>query len=363
MRVPATLMRGGTSKCWLFDRSDVPGDRRLLSELLIDLFGADDPHQLDGVGGGTSVTSKAAVVSRSTSGDADVDYLFAQVGIGAHTVEWGSNCGNCATAVALWAVERYRLPARPDGTVPVRMRNINTGSLVVAVVGTSESAPTRVPGVRGVGTPVDLTFLAPAGSTTGSLWPTGKRIEAMSTSGVTVDATLADAGAPVALIPAADLGLPDAASEHELRDAVPLLRRIRARAAVRMGLAPSEDAALDAVPKVGVVGRAVDYVDTLGQTVRADEYDVSVRMLSMNAPHPTIGLTAAVAVAVVASEPGTVLEHVGVPSALSRVRIGTAGGVLACEIHRSPATLRVELRRAARRIADSQILTGEPVPA
>ncbi|PPG08121.1 MULTISPECIES: PrpF domain-containing protein [unclassified Rathayibacter] len=359
MRIPATLMRGGTSKCWLFDRDAVPADRDALAELLIELFGADDPRQLDGVGGGTSVTSKAVVVGRSTEPGIDIDYLFAQVAIGAHVVEWGSNCGNCATAVALWAVEQFGLPRDENGFTGVRMRNLNTSAVVDARVAGGSSEEVSVPGVRGTGTAVDLAFVDPAGSSTGSLWPGGGPLTTLAVDGRELEVTLADAGAPVVLVAASALGLGPAAGEIDLLAHVPLLRRIRAHAAVAMGLAPSVEAAGDAVPKVGVVGPAVDYVTSLGEHVAAADYDVSVRMLSMNAPHPTIGLTSAVAVALAAGVDGSVLTATGVDPSTTALRIGTLGGPLRCEVQADAGTTLVLLQRAARRIADSELLTHQ----
>ncbi|MBF4461137.1 MULTISPECIES: PrpF domain-containing protein [unclassified Rathayibacter] len=357
MRIPATLMRGGTSKCWLFDRDAVPSDRDALAELLIELFGADDPRQLDGVGGGTSVTSKAVIIARSSEPDIDVDYLFAQVAIGAHVVEWGSNCGNCATAVALWAVQQFGLPRGETGHTTVRMRNLNTSAVVVARVAGDEADDVSVPGVRGTGTAVDLAFVDPAGSTTGSLWPLGEPLSTLLVDGSEFEVTLADAGAPVVLVAASALGLTPAAGEVDVLAHVPLLRRIRAHAAVAMGLASSVETAGDAVPKVGVVGPAVDYVTSLGERVAASDYDVSVRMLSMNAPHPTIGLTSAVAVALAAGGAGSVLTNAGVDPSTTAVRLGTLGGPLRCEVQSDATGTRVLLQRAARRIADSELLT------
>lgn len=363
-RVPATLLRGGSSKCWIFDGRVLPTDRDQLADLLVETFGAEDPRQLDGVGGGTSVTSKAAFVVPSESADVDLEYLFAQVAVGEGIVEWGSNCGNCATAVALWAAEQFHLPST-DGHARVRMRNTNTGSVVVADVQTGGRAPeVTVPGVRGAGTGVDLAFQDPAGSTTGSLWPTGAHRQQITVDGVAMSITMVDAGAPVAVIDAASLGISAGATEEQVLQHVPLLRRVRAHAAVAMGLAPSVDEAFDAVPKVGIVGPPCDYQSTLGEEISAADYDVSVRMLSMNAPHPTIGLTTAVAIAMAATVPDTVLGTVGTASAATAsdgagpqraLVLGTLGGLLRCDVRSNGQVPEVLLRRAARRIAEAEL--------
>src|SRR6478609_1927855 len=130
--------RGGTSKCWLFNAEDVAphaGSREEIRNLLADAFGAADARQLDGVGGGTSTTSKAAVIRATPEGPADLDYLFAQVGIGDPTVELGSNCGNCATAIALYAVQSGVVPPQ-EGSTRVSMRNLNTGAVLSGAIAT-----------------------------------------------------------------------------------------------------------------------------------------------------------------------------------------------------------------------------------
>lgn len=356
-----TLLRGGTSKCWLFEQGEMPESLDEIAEVLIDVYGADDPHQLDGVGGGTSVTSKAAIISDSPADGIDIDYLFAQVAIGAHRVEWGSNCGNCATAVALYATRTRAALAVDAEPVTVRLRNVNTGAVLTAVVHPDDELAT-VPGVLGPGVAVDLAFRFDADDVRERAWPTANAMDILPGEHGDVAVTLCTGGAPVAFALAADLGLAAAASIDEVAAAVPALRRLRAQAAVRMGLAETLADAADAVPKVGVVDRAVDYVTTLGERVSAEDYDLSVRMLSMNAPHPTVGLTTAVTFAVAAARPGTLLESLGVPVAPALVRIGTPGGVVACATEVAPdGSVTVLLHRAARHLADAQLARHRPL--
>jgi len=363
VRVPGTLMRGGTSKCWLFERSETPESRDDLAEMLIDVYGADDPHQLDGVGGGTSVTSKAAIVSDSTDDGADIDYLFAQVAVGAPRVEWGSNCGNCATAVALYATQTRPALAVTDRPVTVRLRNVNTGALLTAVVHPDHEVAT-VPGVLGAGVAVDLAFTFSPEQLAGSAWPTSSPADELPGDTGVVATTLCSAGAPIAIAAAERFGLSGAASVAELTARVASLRRLRAHAAVRLGLAESVAVAADAVPKVGVVAPAADYVTALGERVAAADYDLSVRMLSMNAPHPTVGLTTAVTLAVAATRPGTLLEQAGVAVAPHVLRIGTPGGVVSCAIETSAdGAVTVLLHRAARHLADALLATHRRVAA
>lgn len=361
-----TWMRGGTSKCWLFEDDAVAAAGGDAASLLAAAFGAGDPRQLDGVGGATSTTSKAAIVRRSTLPGIDVEYDFAQVGIGANRVEWGSNCGNCATAIGLYALLAGLVTARRGRTV-VRMRNTNTGALLAATIATPdaavpESGTATVPGASVGGVGVELAFLKPEGGTTGTLLPTGKPVDALPQP-----ATLVDAGAPAALFDAAALGLTGAESVDELAPVVPELIRLRGEAAVRMGLAAPGKPVNHAIPKTGVVGPPVDYLAADGTPVAATDYDLSVRMLSMLAPHPAVGLTSAVALAAAAGVAGGVVSAVLGQKALSVLRLGTPAGVVPVAVDRAPdgTVEAVRMARAARRIAVADICVPAPalVPA
>ncbi|MDI3404757.1 PrpF domain-containing protein [Streptomyces cavernicola] len=378
MHVPATLVRGGTSKCWLFPQVHMPAERDRIERVLVDAYGAADPVQLDGVGGATPTTSKAAVVGVSAHDGVDVDYLFAQVGIGTGTVEWGSNCGNCATAIALYAVAEGLVPLKGDRTTVV-MHNTNTGAVMEAEVDTpggrvQEFGDRTVPGTLAGGVPVGLTFRAPAGATTGHLLPTGLPAQKLQpgepaggahspSSATPPSVTMVDAGAPVVLVDALRAGRTGAETLDQMRTEVPWLRATRHAAAVLMGLAEAGAEPGDAVPKAGLVGPPVAYTTTLGEQVAADAYDVSVRMLSMNSPHPAIGLTSAVAVAAANNVEGTVVANASTAPGGRVLRIGTPAGVLTVESSGAGPD-RVAVARAARILCRARILVREPaVPA
>lgn len=367
-QTPATLMRGGSSKCWIFDARGLPEDRGRLEAMLVDVFGAADPHQLDGIGGGTSVTSKAVFVRPSLDDDADLEYLFAQVGVGECLVDWGRDCGDCATAVALWAVEELGLFTDAP-TTTVRMRNINTGTELAAEVDTTaHPLPVTVPGVLGSGTGIHLTFRNPGGENTGSLWPALAHRNPLSVDGVTMTVSMIDAAAPVVIIDAHSLGISAVASESQVAQHVPMLRKVRAHAAVQMNLACSAEDSIHPVPEVGIVGPPRDYTTTLGEDIRADDYDVSVRMISESLPHPSVGLTSAVAIALASTVPDSALGEINIREsrrALSLrteksirsvpLRLGTLGGVLHCEVRIQGDETEVHLHRAARRLAEAQL--------
>lgn len=350
----ATWMRGGTSKCWVFKAEDVPTDQQELATFLTNAFGGRDPFEIDGVGGGTSVTSKALIMSPGTHG-CDMDYLFAQVAIGQDSVEFDSNCGNCATAAALWVAEESGNPA---DRVPVRLFNINTNSIVEAVVhhtNGQEVLDATVPGVEGFGVAVELAFVNPEGGNTGTLWPTGHALDILQLPDGQVQASMTDAGAPVVLVDASGVALPAAATITEVDSKVPQLRAIRRAAALSMGLSKPDEPILDSVPKVGVVDKPVDYVTTAGHHISAADYDVSVRMLSMMATHPAIGLTSAVALTLQCLERDSILGRLTTADPYQGLTLGTPGGLVQTRLEKDGDTTKVFLQRAARRIADTTL--------
>ncbi|MGM7778936.1 PrpF domain-containing protein [Arthrobacter sp. KNU-44] len=375
MQLRGHWYRGGTSKCWLFDAEDVAlhaGSRAEIRSLLADAFGAADARQLDGVGGGTSTTSKAAVVRGTPEGPADLDYLFAQVGIGDPTVELGSNCGNCATAIALYAVQSGIVPPQA-GSTRVRMRNLNTGAVLSGTIATPggripASGPARVPGSSALGVPVSLSFHAPWGRTTGAVLPTGRVADQISADGFILTATLVDAGAPAVMIPADEAGIDLSVMTGNLSERLPMLVAARASAGLMMGLRKPGDPPQNAVPKVGVVAAPGDYTAADGTRITADTHDLRVRMLSMLAPHPAIGLTSAVAVSLASALPGSVVAKVLPPADSTNrgsrlLRIGTPAGVITTEVvtDNNGHVSEVALHRAARHLAVADIDVAQPI--
>lgn len=362
-----TWMRGGTSKCWLFNAVDVdPLVERAggLDALLTAAFGSGDPRQLDGVGGGSSTTSKAAIVRRSTVAGVDVDYLFAQVDVDDRRVEWGSNCGNCATAIGLYALQSG-LVAVDDVLTSIRMRHVTSGAVLTASIATPGRAipnegTAAVPGTTALGVPVGLTFTDVAA--TGPLLPTRNAVDHVRAAGHDYPATLVAAGAPAALFGAEALGLTATESNSTIAEHLPLLVELRKNAALAMGLRKPGDPVSNAIPKTGIVGPSANYVTTAGQAIRADEYDVSVRMLSMLAPHPAIGLTSAVAVAAAATVHGGTVASNLVDRRSSTLRIGTPAGVLdvGSTFDATGELESVTLHRAARRIAVAELFVSAP---
>jgi len=247
--VPCVLMRAGTSRGPFFLREWLPKDEVARDEALIGAIGASDLLQLDGVGGGSTLTSKVAIVSKSNEPGCDVDYLFAQVGVGQRSVDTRPNCGNMLAGVGPFAIEQD-LVAAAEGTTTVRVFNVNTRSRIDVTVQTpggrvTYAGDTRIDGVGGTAAPIRLNFLDVWGAVTGSVFPTGQRIDVIDGT----ELTCIDAAMPLMIIRARDLGVSGRESPSELDANSKLLERLeslRRAAGLRMGLG---DVSASVVPK------------------------------------------------------------------------------------------------------------------
>ncbi|WP_039787141.1 PrpF domain-containing protein [Actinoalloteichus spitiensis] len=334
--VPAVLMRGGTSKCWTFDLRELDGLTEDRDGLLLRAYGSPDLRQVDGVGGATSTTSKAALLAPSERDGVHVEYTFAQIGITEAKVDWSNNCGNCATVVGLYAVQEGWVSPTGDLT-RVMVLNTNTGKLIAQDVPTPGGRPTNegevlIDGVPFPGPGIRMGFVRPQGAVTGRLLPTGRAVDHLDTERGQVRATLVDAGNPSALLWGPDLGLDGTelpAQVDQDPDLLRVLDQARAHASELMGIAPDRTRAAEvsrAIPKLAWLAPSSDQRTTSGEAVRADEADVSARMLSMGRTHPALAVTVSVAVAAAAATPGTVVPE----NARDRdpLRLSTPSGVL-----------------------------------
>ncbi|GFF05921.1 hypothetical protein SM139_1068 [Stenotrophomonas maltophilia] len=236
LSIPCVLMRGGTSKGPFFLASDLPVDIAERDRLLVEVMGSGHPLQIDGIGGGNALTSKVAIIDRSSRADADVDYLFAQVRVEQQVVDTSPNCGNMLAAVGPYAIERGLVQAQ-DPQTKVRIHNVNTGKLIIATVETPGGhvvyrGDTRIAGAPGSAAPVRLSFLDAAGARTGKLLPSGHARETID--GVPV--SLVDCAMPMMLVRAEDLGVRGDASPAELNADAAFMRRLEA---LRIEAAPA----------------------------------------------------------------------------------------------------------------------------
>jgi 2-methylaconitate cis-trans-isomerase PrpF len=340
MRIATTLMRGGTSKALFFHEQDLPEAGPLRDEFILAAYGSPDPYQrqIDGVGGATSSTSKVVIIGDGSAHDVDVTYEFGQVGIGQDLIDRRGNCGNLSSAVGPFAVDEG-LVTPTDPVTIVRFLNTNTNKVIVAHVPTRDGrfdpvGDFELPGVPGTGSRLQLEYLDPSGAVTGSLLPSGHVVDSLDVPGVgTISVSLVDAANPLVFVRWEDIGLTglehlrDLDADTELRARV---ESIRAHASVLAGIADSvEDATkrFPSVPKLSIVGTPRDYVTTDGEQIAADQTSVRASMMSMGRPHPSYPLTGAIATAVAARIPGT-LVHNAAETRDDQITIGHPSGLL-----------------------------------
>ncbi len=294
--VPFHFMRGGTSRGPYFNRADLPEDRDALSEILIAVIGAGNPRNIDGIGGGNAVTNKVAMLSRTVTDDADIDYFFAQVSVTDRLVDFGPTCGNILVGVAPAAIEMGLIQAS-DPVTSVRIRAVNTGALVEAVVQTpggkvNYDGDVAIDGVPGTAAPVGLNFLDVVGSRTGSMFPTGKKSETIDG----IEVTCIDVAMPMMIARASDFGVTGAETQDELdanKDLFARMEKVRIEAGRRMGLG---DVTKSVTPKIGLLSKA-----------RAGGH-FSARYFMPWTTHPTLAVTGSQCLAACALAPGTVAE-------------------------------------------------------
>ena len=332
LRIPATYMRGGTSKGVFFRRDDLPERARepgpARDALLMRVIGSPDPYgkHTDGMGGATSSTSKCVIIARATSVDHDVDYLYGQVSIDSAFVDWSGNCGNLSTAVGPFAVANGFIPAEripQNGTVTVRVWQANIGKTIVAHVPVTggevqETGDFELDGVTFPAAEVQLEFIDPAdegdGDGGGAMFPTGNLVDDLEVPGMGVfKATMINAGVPMVFVDAAALGYDGTELQgaiNEDKSALAKLEAIRTHGAIRMGLVDSVEAAAKRplTPKVAFVAPPKDYVSSSGKPVKAGDIDLLARAMSTGKLHHAMMGTASVAIATAAAVPGTVVN-------------------------------------------------------
>ena len=371
IRIPATYMRGGTSKGVFFRLEDLPFAAQLpgasRDALLSRVIGSPDPYgkHTDGMGGATSSTSKVVIIAASTQPDHDVDYLYGQVPINDAFIDWSGNCGNLSSAVGPFAIANGFIdPARVphDGICTVRIWQANIGKTIVAHVQVAdgqvqETGDFDLDGVTFPAAEIQLEFLDPAdegeGDGSGAMFPTGNLVDRLDVPGVGhFNVTMINAGVPTIFVDASELGydgteLQDAINED--KSALARLEAIRAHGAVRMGLISEAGlaAARPLTPKVAFVASPKDYVSSSGKPVRAADIDLLARAISMGKLHHAMMGTASVAIAAAAAVPGTV------------VNVAAGGGTREVVVFGHPSgTLRVG---AAATHVDGQWSVGKAV--
>ena len=347
IRIPATYMRGGTSKGVFFNLGDlpqaaqVPGEAR--DRLLLRVIGSPDPYgkHTDGMGGATSSTSKTVILAKSGRPDHDVDYLFGQVSIDRPFVDWSGNCGNLTAAVGSFAiasglVDAQRIPE--NGIAVVRIWQANIHKTIIAHVPIAngevqETGDFELDGVTFPAAEVQVEFIDPADAE-GAMFPTGNLVDDLDVPGVgTFRATMINAGIPTIFLDAGAIGY----SGTELQDAIngdnaalSMFENIRAHGALRMGLIKdvAEAAGRQHTPKVAFVAPPKDYLASSGKQISAADIDLNVRALSMGKLHHAMMGTAAVAIGTAAAIPGTLVNLAAGGGDRNSVTFGHPSGTL-----------------------------------
>ena len=355
LRIPATYMRGGTSKGVFFRLADLPEAARVpgaaRDALLMRVIGSPDPYgkHTDGMGGATSSTSKCVIIAPASVPGHDVDYLYGQVSIDSAFVDWSGNCGNLSTAVGPFAIANGFLPADripQDGIVTVRIWQANIGKTILAHVPVSngqvqETGDFEVDGVTFPAAEIVLEFLDPSddegdGGSPASkgMFPTGNLVDELDVPGVgRLQATMISAGIPTVFVNAADIGFDGTELQPAINDSKATLAKmeaIRVAGALRMGLikTPEEAATRQHTPKVAFVAPPKAYEASSGKAIAAGDIDLNVRALSMGKLHHAMMGTASVAIATAAAVPGTLVNLAAGGGMREAVRFGHPSGTL-----------------------------------
>ncbi len=364
-RIRTVIMRGGTSRGIFFRDEDLPVDPEARTWAILAAFGSPDPYgrQIDGLGGATSLTSKAAIISRGTQPGIDVNFTFGQVSIEKPLIDMRGNCGNISSAIGPYAIDEG-LVACQEPVTQVRFLNTNTQKVIVAHVPTRNGrfepeGDYAISGVPGTGSKIVLDFLDPGGAVTGKLFPTGQVRDMLHVPGIGhIEVSIVDAANPLVFCRGEDFGLSGQETPEQIDTNPDLLRRIgaaRAAAGVAIGLADSIEEAIHSVPsvpKIAFVTQPRPYLQLDGVLREAADVDLVARIMSMGHLHRAYALTGAICTTVAAQVPGTLVYEAVSDQARANggLRLGHPSGVmdLSARIHKEGDNWYVEKASAAR---------------
>lgn len=380
IRIPATYMRGGTSKGVFFKREDLPENARTpggaLDQLLLRVIGSPDPYgkQTDGMGGATSSTSKTVILSKSNEPDHDVDYLFGQVSIDQPFVDWSGNCGNLSAAVGPFAISNDLVDQDrviDNGIVEVRIWQANIKKTIVCHVQmvdgeVQETGEFELDGVTFPAAEIQVDFMDPADDEGGSMFPTGNLVDDLEVPGLgTLKATMINAGIPTIFVIADAVGYTGTELQDDINGdpkALAMFETIRAYGAVKMGLIENIEEAVTRqhTPKVAFVAPAENYVSSSGKSVTTADMDLSVRALSMGKLHHAMMGTAAVSIGTAAAISGTLVNLAAGGGDRSSVIFGHPSGILkvgaeAAQVDGDWQVTKVSMSRSARVLMEGWI--------
>lgn len=364
MKVPIAVMRGGTSKGIFINYSEMPEDRMLWDNFLLDIMGSPDQRQIDGLGGGNSLTSKAAIIKKSGMKEIDVEYTFAQVSIENQLVDFKGNCGNISSAVGPYAIEQGLVAAVEPVTV-VRIFNTNTQKVIIAEVEVDNGrvktdGQCSIPGVPGTGSPIYLSFTDAQGAVTGKLFPSGNPIDLLNTKKGPLEVSIIDVANPLVFVKAQDVGLTGSELPHEFTvEKLAELEEIRSAAAEICLFSTKEEATVKspAVPKLTIIAPPENYLDINHVERKADDMDCRIRMMSMQKPHQALAITGAICTTAGAFLTDTILNDV-IQVENTVLRLGHPSGIIETKVDLIAGHIgNIKVVRTARLILEGYVYT------
>jgi 2-methylaconitate cis-trans-isomerase PrpF len=368
--IRCAIYRGGTSRGVYFLDNDLPYPEAIRAQILLNILGSPDPRQVDGLGGGTSSTSKTMIIGPSRLQGTEVQMLFAQVSLHSAIVDWRGTCGNLTTAVGPFAIDQGLVTA-VEPVTEVAIYSVNTRKKIIARVPVSRGRAMtqgdyRIPGVRGTGARIDLEYVDPAGSFNGRLLPTGSPRDVIELAGKRkFTVSIVDAGHIVVFCHAHELGLRGTELPSELEEkshVMATLEAIRSVAAERIGIVGSCSEATrvsPAVPKIGFVSAPAAYPTMDGRLLEENDIDIVGRLLTMQTAHRAYMGAGAICTGVAALAPGTIVSDLAGPRMRETglLRIGHPQGVMDVSVKAAlqNGDLKVQsatIARTARRIME-----------
>ena len=375
--IPASIIRGGTSKGVFVREEDLPSSQEERDALILQLMGSPDQLQIDGLGGTHSHTSKLMAIAPSERNDCDVDYLFAQVGIDKPVVDYRGNCGNLTSAVGPYAIDAgWVEPVEPVTTV--HLYNKNTHKRIDARVPVEDGRSVvegdhRIAGVPGSGARIVLDFLDPGGSVFEKLFPTGNTVDEVETPDGTFEVSFVDVTNPLVFVRAADIGMRGDELPAEMNEDAEFLARVerlRGAGAQCLGLVDDPERAAHvtpAVPWLALVSSPRFYVTSTGEQIDAENIDILTRIMSMQKMHHAYALTGAMCTAAACRLPGTI-PHEAAEKGGTEVRLGHPKGIAEAEVEveeqsGAPTVRRASVTRTARHLMTGEVFYRSPSTA
>ncbi|MBU6113482.1 PrpF domain-containing protein [Mammaliicoccus lentus] len=360
VRIPCVLMRGGTSKGLIIKDMDLPKDTNLRDEAILKIYGSSKNGQIDGIGGGTSLTSKLGIVGISENYDYDIYYTFGQVSIYENNIDFNVTCGNMASAVGLYAVQEGLVTVKEPYT-KVRILNTNTNKIMEVEVPVSQNTPVtegdyQIDGVSQNGAKINVSFLDPDGAFTGKLFPSGNLIDTMYTqSGKTFNVSILDTGNIVAFVHASAFNLIGPEGEDVINNEEILneIEELRIAVGIKLGIFKTEQSInpqVDALPKIALVANPEN-----------DSVDIIGRYISMGKLHKAFAVSGSIALAAACKIPNTIPNLLVNEPKNNMVVIGHPSGTIPVEIfidknESDYSVVKGSIGRTARRIMEGYAL-------